>query len=251
MLKRKFLSIFFIVVVLLIIIILFISKSITYLNKINTEKRSESISDTKNIELYSYGNNLSISLYVKITDNKYGINYIQYPNGNIIYCNNKKEIAFDYKITNLDEDYTFFYLNGNNEKIYFKKHFYNLFSYTGDYQIFTTPETGNYRIECAGASGYYDSGKGTYASGILNLQKGEQLYIYVGEGNKSSGIAYNGGGSGYYGSGGGATDVRLQNGLWNNFESLKSRIMIAAGGGGSGGQGANYKGGDGRYSLWR
>ena len=35
-------------------------------------------------------------------------------------------------------------------------------------------------------------------------------------------------------SGGGATDIRLTNGDWDNFNSLKSRIMVAAGGGGAG-----------------
>ena len=34
--------------------------------------------------------------------------------------------------------------------------------------------------------------------------------------------------------GGGATDIRLTNGDWDNFNSLKSRIMVAAGGGGRG-----------------
>ena len=51
--------------------------------------------------------------------------------------------------------------------------------------------------------------------------------------------SFNGGGSGsntcnefknYLG--GGATDVRLKNGDWDNLDGLKSRIMVAAGGGG-------------------
>ena len=33
------------------------------------------------------------------------------------------------------------------------------------------------------------------------------------------------------GKGSGATDIRLQDGAWNNFGSLKSRIMVAAGSG--------------------
>ena len=37
----------------------------------------------------------------------------------------------------------------------------------------------------------------------------------------------------FAGGGGGATDVRLTPGEWNNFDSLKSRIMVAAGGGGN------------------
>ena len=36
-----------------------------------------------------------------------------------------------------------------------------------------------------------------------------------------------------WGSGGGATDVRLTGGNWNDFNGLKSRIMVAAGGGGA------------------
>ena len=44
--------------------------------------------------------------------------------------------------------------------------------------------------------------------------------------------SFNGGGPGQC-NGGGASDVRLVNGAWNNFDSLKSRIMVAAGGGGT------------------
>ena len=49
---------------------------------------------------------------------------------------------------------------------------------------------------------------------------------------------YNGGGGmkipysdGNNATGGGATDIRLTNGAWDNFNSLKSRIMVAAGAG--------------------
>src|SRR5690606_21349938 len=35
------------------------------------------------------------------------------------------------------------------------------------------------------------------------------------------------------GGGGGATDIRLVSGAWNNTASLRSRIMVAAGGSGS------------------
>ncbi len=59
------------------------------------------------------------------------------------------------------------------------------------------------------------------------------------------------------GSGGGATDVRLIGASWNNFESLKSRLIVAAGGGGGfwwrstgvrdGGHGGGLIGGDGVY----
>ena len=49
---------------------------------------------------------------------------------------------------------------------------------------------------------------------------------------------YNGGGTSgnqgiYNGSGGGSSDIRLVSGDWNDFESLKSRIMVAGAGGGA------------------
>ena len=82
------------------------------------------------------------------------------------------------------------------------------------------------------------------------------FYIYIGEAGRDNGIAtYNGGGKGgyvvpyfeipnsviettydkYFGnSGGGASDIRLINGNWNDKSSLISRIMVAGGGGGDG-----------------
>ena len=61
--------------------------------------------------------------------------------------------------------------------------------------------------------------------------------------------AYNGGGisinSGA--SGGGATDIRLTNGVWNLFDGLKLRIMVAGGGGGACLRGEGYGDGNGGY----
>lgn len=120
------------------------------------------------------------------------------------------------------------------------------FNYTGIEQEYVVPEDGYYKIECWGAQGgtYNNAtgGNGAYTKGIINLAKGEKLYVYVGEcynGSKQT-MSYNGGGSGSNGTtgketntnGGGATDVRLVNGNWDEFESLKSRIIVAAGGGG-------------------
>ena len=63
-------------------------------------------------------------------------------------------------------------------------------------------------------------------------------------------LTFNGGGSGSHstsgqdinGNGGGATDIRLVSGDWNNESSLASRIMVAGGGGGAfdGRAGTNY-----------
>ena len=130
------------------------------------------------------------------------------------------------------------------------------FSYTGNYQTFTAPYDGTYKIQLWGAQGGIArennslvtvGGYGAYTAGMIELKKGQVLYIYVG-GNGGNGVksgygtaGWNGGGRGEYdhsddeaaGGGGGATDVRLVSGSWNDFASLKSRIMVAAGGGGS------------------
>lgn len=134
-------------------------------------------------------------------------------------------------------------------------------------QVFIVPSTGTYKIELWGAKGgestaYRDTnpyvGKGAYVSGEIFLWKGEKLYLQVGSkgedgekfydlrrftafGYPSSGGkgGYNGGGDGMDdselsagGGGGGATDIRLVSGNWDDFDSLKSRIMVAGGGGG-------------------
>ncbi len=123
------------------------------------------------------------------------------------------------------------------------------FSYTGDYQEFIAPFTGLYKLEVWGAEGGYGNpsspgGKGGYSSGYYKLTVGEKIYIYVG-GKGTTGVnvngGYNGGGAAqtgstgkHAGSGGGATDIRLISGLWNNTDSLNSRIIVAGGGGGGG-----------------
>ena len=145
--------------------------------------------------------------------------------------------------------------NGNSSKIGNSGHGYakitnlqnnsiSTFSYTGSSQTFETPSNGNYKIELWGASGGASGGGlGAYVSGTISLNQGKKLYIYVGEGNnwKSNGTSFNGGTGDCGGTpGGGATDVRLVGGSWNNFSSLKSRIMVAAGGGsGSGNNNVN------------
>ena len=128
------------------------------------------------------------------------------------------------------------------------------YEYTGDYQEFVAPHDGDYKIDLWGAQGGSSDdaagGKGAYTSGIIHLDKGDELYIYVGgagssrtynDGTGSIAGGYNGGGAGNVsrtnynqknGSGGGATDVRLVSGAWNNATSLRSRIMVAAGGAG-------------------
>ena len=134
-----------------------------------------------------------------------------------------------------------FYKLDNKKDSYVGKEWH--YDYTGAVQNFTTPIAGKYKIELWGAQGTGAGGKGGYTSGIINLELNTSLKIYVGGQNSTSDYTvggYNGGGygtsysssSGYSNAGGGATDVRLIGGTWNNFNSLKSRIMVAAGGAG-------------------
>ena len=143
------------------------------------------------------------------------------------------------------------------------------FTYTGAEQVFEVPTNGKYKIELWGAAGGDNSnpvgsrqnygshsGLGAYTSGTIELTRGTKLYVYVGEAGKyGSGTnpyggkpaTFNGGGAGGNsgsGSGGGATDVRLTNGNWRNLESLQSRIMVAAGGGGADNWGGTLHGSD-------
>ncbi len=137
-------------------------------------------------------------------------------------------------------------------------------TYTGSYQTFTVPCSGIYNLETWGAEGGGLEGKGAYSKGEIYLEEGTNLYVFVGRagvegtyGNNTTSTvgqggsaSYNGGGAGgnaggsagiyanYRGgaSGGGATDIRLSItaiGTWNNVASLRSRIMVAGGGGGT------------------
>lgn len=100
------------------------------------------------------------------------------------------------------------------------------YNYSGTPQSYEAPINGTYKIQLWGAQ---STGKGAYVSGNIKLKKGDILYIYVG----SNGVAFNSG-TGTQGgsSSGGATDVRLVDGAWNSIDSLRSRIMVAAVGGG-------------------
>ena len=125
------------------------------------------------------------------------------------------------------------------------------FDYTGDVQKYIVPETGSYKIELWGSKGISPmteslTSRGAYTNGIINLTKGTILYVYVGGSNGYNG----GGGQSSDRPGGGATDIRLIEGV--DFNSLKSRIMVAAGGGGHehGAPGGSINGIDGGYNPY-
>ena len=94
-----------------------------------------------------------------------------------------------------------------------------------------------YRFECWGSIGaglqYSIPGYGGYTSGEIVLHRPKKLFVYVGNTGYFNALKYhefvrN------VAQPGGATDVRLAGGeKWWNLSSLISRIMVAAGGGGS------------------
>mgnify|MGYP004465390719 CR=1 FL=1 len=120
------------------------------------------------------------------------------------------------------------------------------FDYTGGEQTFTAPISGTYKVELWGAEGGSSisnlSSLGGYVKGNITLKRNQKLYVYVGEKPEYiSGMCYdnnpnssfNGSTQGNCTGGGGATDVRLTSATnWYDFDGLKSRIIVAAGGGG-------------------
>lgn len=154
------------------------------------------------------------------------------------------------------------------------------FEYTSDIQEFTVPKTGIYKLEVWGAQGSdissntLESGYGGYSSGLINLAKGDNIFVIVGgqgatvsshSTNYSGG--YNGGGNSLtnsdtlWGAGGGATSIQnilINDGLLKNYEESKDNILIVAGGGGgfgtfqsnknTGGSGGGYVGNNGTSS---
>ena len=135
-----------------------------------------------------------------------------------------------------------------------------LYSYTspGSCQTFTASFTCTHKLECWGAkggstnaSGYSTyggsngGGDGGYVAGNISLNQNTTVYIYVGgigeqysiNGGGAHAGGWNGGGPQVAGSAGsGATDIRLKKNsditVWNDATSLKSRIIVAGGGGG-------------------
>jgi hypothetical protein len=110
------------------------------------------------------------------------------------------------------------------------------FTHTGDYQLWTAPAgAADLRFEIYGAAGGR-GGAGGKVTGTFT-QIPASLYIFVGSaGSMGSGAVggFNGGGSSggnsaTEGSGGGATDIRLD-------LDLAARIVVAGGGGGGGGE---------------
>ena len=110
------------------------------------------------------------------------------------------------------------------------------FDSIGTEQLFVASNTGFYQLELWGGQGYdaiyggavSNHGNGAYTSAKIKLNKNTILYVYVGVA-EIGGAKFNS--LSDEAVGGASTDVRLTNGNWDDFNSLKSRIMVAAGGG--------------------
>ncbi len=112
---------------------------------------------------------------------------------------------------------------------------------------------GTYTVQCYGAKGGsyggYSGGAGGYAGGSMTVTGNTLYYLYVGKTTANATGGWNGGGNApSYRGGGGATDIRTVNGVWNS--NLEKRILIAGGGGGAshtghGGAGGGSTGGNG------
>ena len=117
---------------------------------------------------------------------------------------------------------------------------------------------GIYSFECWGAKGgsnptpnrtdHVKGGNGAYTFGMIRISSPRVFYAYVGLHSDEARIegVFGGAGGGDL-SGGGATDIRLIN--EDSLRGLKSRIIVAAGGGGAdiledGGWGGDFIGGN-------
>jgi len=126
-----------------------------------------------------------------------------------------------------------------------------VFHYTGFEQSFKAPSgVTQVRIVAKGASGggncgTCQAGTGGLVRATITVTPGETLYVFVGGAGGLGTGGFNGGGEGGKGKfagygGGGAADVR------EGGDALRNRVIIAAGGGGSGEFGvSSYGGGDG------
>ncbi|KQW53080.1 hypothetical protein ASC77_01915 [Nocardioides sp. Root1257] len=129
--------------------------------------------------------------------------------------------------------------------------------YTGTQQTFTVPEgVSAVQVKAVGAAGGdaggSPGGRGAEVTGTLAVTTGQTLYLWVGGQGGSSGLSgargWNGGGRGGQsdtagGGGGGASDVRTCPAAVQGCDSISSRVLVAAGGGGAG-AGGTIPGGD-------
>lgn len=150
--------------------------------------------------------------------------------------------AVTYTVTTSKGNYATFSYNGSSSGA------------DGSAQSISLPKA-TYRMECWGAQGGSPSaamhakygglrgGYGGYVAGDIEIPSEKTFFVYIGGHNldydeasnrRTFSGGWNGGGASYAGSGGGGgTDIRLETASsWDNEASLRSRIIVAGGGGG-------------------
>ena len=219
---------------------------------------SVSAGDTKVVTIIAKNNTSStIKLNVGVSSSEKSTDSIEYLGGKKLISGTTAEADYYY------DEATSKYISTTDSSITFTTNS-TTYSYTGSSQTFTPNHDGSYKLEAWGAQGandYATGGKGGYTSGVISITKNNNIYIFVGGQNR-----FNGGGGSinsptygvYIANGGGATDFRLINAVWNDSTSLASRIMVAAGGSGSakytlawnGAYGGGLQGENGKYNKW-
>ena len=240
-----------VVIILIIIIFLAITKvnestkkaklnairanSISYINLLR-DKAGEDVVDSGNLDTGLFTVSELRDLGIKLNGKEPDSGYVILSDFQIVaYCLNYS----NYKVTDiankgeLDKgECTLSTITRDSSKFASIEYNYN----GNNYYTFKAPVSGIYFVELWGASGFSDalSGKGAYTAGYIYLSENTTIYVYVGQGNSGAAASFNGGGScrSWCYPGGGATDIRLVPGSWNDTSSLASRIMVAGGGGG-------------------
>ena len=92
---------------------------------------------------------------------------------------------------------------------------------------------GFYIFECWGGNGngVVNRGNGSYTKGTIHITNDTTFFIHIGASNGKYNSVPPWASTSYGYNGGGATDIRISSLPYYEFESLKSRIMVSAGGG--------------------
>lgn len=153
----------------------------------------------------------------------------------------KENISYDLDIDTIENrDYVVTYTATNNQKTiigtrtitFTDMQTVNTYSYTGNVQTFNPKYDGNYKIELWGSqSNTGEKTNGNYTRGNILLSTVNTLHVYVGSQTNTFNTGNIINAESTKTNIGGNTDIRLEDGNWNDFNSLKSRIMLAPSGG--------------------
>lgn len=205
--KKKsliFLALFVIILILFVIL----NKKLFIINKLTSNFQNIKAEEIQDVSYNVYGvDGNKFKTLIKISALK-EIKKISFKDGIILNCYGKKNASRDI-IVEPFSNYKFkvIYVDGTEEE---KSIFINSiikFEYTGSSQEYEIPIDGYYNLKAYGASGGNGYGHanpyglGGYTEGVVYLEKGQKLFIYVGEAGveQTARIAYNGGGSAYAG----------------------------------------------------